>query len=107
MDTRQSKLVKTAEEAAEVAKEALKAVHFPGREYKGKTAEEHLRDELMDLLVCKRTLEYLRIIRPITNEDILLHYQSKHAKIEKYTGIARDLGALDEAWIPPLDMCGE
>ena len=104
---RESKLTKTAEEASEVAKEALKAMHFPGQIYEGKLVEERLRDELMDLHVCEAILTHLRIIRPITREDLFLHFQSKYGKIEKYTRISHELGALQEPWLPPPLLFGE
>lgn len=100
LTTKQSKLVKLAEEASEVAKEALKAVHFPGREYNGRTPEQSLREEILDLLVCVRICERLGIFAPITDADVIEQWRKKTPKIEKYTQIAVDLGTLAEYWVP-------
>lgn len=58
MNLTQYLLVKVAEEAGEVAKEALKSAQFGlGSEYQGDTAAAHLRSELLDLVSVVKMLE--------------------------------------------------
>jgi NTP pyrophosphatase (non-canonical NTP hydrolase) len=103
MNRIEGKLVKLAEEACEVAKEALKAAHYPNHVYDGQTAAQRLREELIDLRIVARILHSLGVIEPITEFDIRNQFLCKTPKIEKWTAISHKLGALSDPWVPTLE----
>lgn len=104
MSTRQAKLLKLAEECAEVAQACSKQSYYgPDHIHDEAKNRDNLRNELLDVLVCARILTSLGEIEPIYEHDILKHFVDKLPKIRKYTKIAFDLGALDECWIPTLE----
>lgn len=103
LTTKQSKLLKLAEECAEVAQQAAKQMHF-GRDHVQEghsvTSGERLRDEMLDVLVVAKILVTLGEMAPISETDIQEHFQAKLPKIERYTWLSFDRGQIETPWIP-------
>lgn len=86
LTSEQLRLSKTAEEATEVAKECLKGQIFgTDSVHNGEMNCELIREECLDLLVCIRLLERMRIIRRIKPADISKHFAKKRPKIVRRT----------------------
>lgn len=101
MDTIAAKLSKLAEEASEVAKEAIKQMHFgKDTEWDGQKQKDRLRGEILDFMLITRILQTLGEIDPITEADVQAHFEGKKAKIRKYTFVSYDLNKIDTPWIP-------
>lgn len=95
-------LAKVAEECAEIAQRATKAMRFglsevqPGQP---KTNAERLVDELLDLYAVVEMLETEDLI-PVP--DLATTLDERIARVEKYLAYSRSLGALRDEPSPPI-----
>lgn len=101
LTTAQSKFTKLAEEASEVGKEALKAVHYgANHDHKGTTTRELLRQEMLDMLIAYRQLVVLGEVDPILEADVQRHFRKKLPKIKRHTKALAMAGRIESNWTP-------
>jgi hypothetical protein len=92
-------LAQLGEEGAEIAQMASKALRFGLDEWYGKekaTNRTRLTEEIWDLLGVYYMLQDEGILAPLDEEALLKHVHMKKDKIEKYLGVSKELGILDE-----------
>jgi hypothetical protein len=92
-------LAQLGEEGSEIAQMASKALRFGLDEWYSKeeaTNRTRLTEEIWDLLGVYYMLQDEGILEPLDQDALQKHVHMKKDKIEKYLGVSKELGILDE-----------